>query len=143
MSEMTEKQLIEQLTRHEGCELMPYRDTENLLTIGIGRCIDRIGISQDEAEYMLKNDLMRVKSEIHERAPWIHSLDDVRRNAFLNMAFNLGTSGLLKFQKALSHAREGRWDECSVELLDSRWAVQVGNRAHEIADQIRTGIYTG
>jgi lysozyme len=139
---MNEKDLIEQLTRHEGCELMPYRDTEGLLTIGIGRCIDRIGISREEAEHLLKNDLMRVKMEIHERAPWIHNLDDVRRNAFLNMAFNLGTNGLLKFQKALSHAREARWDECASEMLDSKWARQVGNRAKELAEQVRTGVYT-
>jgi lysozyme len=69
-------------------------------------------------------------------------LDDVRRNAFLNMAFNLGTNGLLKFQKALSHAREARWDECASEMLDSKWARQVGNRAKELAEQVRTGVYT-
>ena len=138
---MNRKDLIDQLTKHEGVELMPYKDTEGLLTIGIGRCLDRIGISQDEAEYMLANDINNTQRALFEACPWMEDLDPVRQYAFVNMAFNIWVAGLLKFNNTLSYAKQGRWEECAFEALDSKWARQVGKRSAEIAEQLRTGVY--
>ena len=53
--------MIGMLKRHEGLRLKPYQDTIGKLTIGYGRNLDDRGISKEEAEYLLRNDISRVK----------------------------------------------------------------------------------
>jgi lysozyme len=72
---------------------------------------------------------------------WFASLDDVRRDCMVDISFNLGQTRLRGFKKALTAMAEGEWKEASEQFLDSRWAQQVGNRAIELAEMIRTGEY--
>lgn len=115
-----------------------------MLTIGIGRLIDIRrggGISQEEAEYLLANDVRRVKSELSKSLPWFDELDEVRQGALTNAAFQLGTAGLLAFRKSLELIRQGKFTAAHNELLDSVWARQTPARAQRIAKQIQTGIW--
>jgi lysozyme len=59
----------------------------------------------------------------------------------VDICFNLGMPRLRKFEKALQAAYDHKWEEAALEFLDSRWAKQVGYRAVEIAEMIRTGEY--
>ena len=91
-----------QLYRDEGVRLMPYRDSEGLLTIGVGRCLERVGISMGESELMLDNDISRASAAVLAHIPWSDELDEIRREALINLAFNVGIKGLLGFKKMLA-----------------------------------------
>ena len=130
--------LIAQLKRHEGLELMPYKCTSGKTTIGVGRNLEDIGITEQEAELLLLNDIGRVKQEL-VNDQWYMNLDPVRKAVIENMSFNLGYPTLKKFQNMIASISEGDYETASKEMLDSRWSKQVGQRSIELADQMRTG----
>lgn len=131
--------LIEQLKRHEGIELKPYQDTVGKWTIGVGRNLDDIGISEQEAEMLLLNDIKEAERQLITTMPWTQELDEVRFSALLNFVFNVGIGTASKFVNAMGLLKDGSYDMAADEMLNSRWARQVGNRAIEVTDQIRTG----
>ena len=135
--------LIEQLKRHEGVRTHAYQCTANMTTVGVGRNIDEdggLGLSVDEIEFLLKNDIKRCKQELIT-LPWFPEIDSVRQDALINLCFNLGITRLLGFKNALNAMSVGDYEKAAEEFLDSRWAVHVGNRALDVAHMIRTGEY--
>lgn len=127
-------QLQRQLVAHEGLKLEPYRCTADKLTIGVGRNIEDIGITEEEAMFMLDNDIARVVEELNSNFPWFAGLTESRKNVLIDMCFNLGISRLKLFKNALKAMEEGLWDVAASEMLSSRWADQVGARAQRLAD---------
>ena len=118
----------EQLVRHEGLRLKPYRCTAGRLTIGIGRNLDDCGISQSEAYVMLINDIMNCEKQLQSKIPDIYNgLDEVRKSVLLNMCFNLGINGLLGFKNTLAFVKAGDWERAANNMLVSKWAKQVVN----------------
>jgi lysozyme len=136
--------LEEQLIRDEGNVPYAYQDSEGYWTIGVGFLIDKDkgGRLPDVVrDFWLKYVICRKREELESRWPFFNELDEVRQDALLNMAFNLGVSGLLAFKKTLALIESGDFDAASSEMLDSRWAKQVGKRAERLAEQLKTGIY--
>jgi lysozyme len=133
--------LIEQLVRDEGLQLKPYKDSVGKTTIGVGRNLDDVGISRDEAMMLLANDAQNASSQIEKNIPWASGLDRVRWAALVNMCFNLGIGKLLEFRNFLGALQAGDYKAASSEMLDSVWARQVGSRAQRLAMQIQTGIW--
>lgn len=136
---MNRDALINQLLSDEGLRLKPYRCTAGKLTIGVGRNLDDRGITQDEAMYLLANDVRRVYGEVSTALPWFIKLNDARQNVLLNMAFQMGTQGLLKFKHFLDCAQRGEHNEAATAMLQSRWSVQTPARAKRLSDQWRSG----
>ena len=136
--------LIEMLKVHEGVETYAYKCSENKTTIGVGRNVDKaggLGLSDDEVDYLLQNDIDRVILELDSEYDWFSDLDDVRQDAMVDISFNLGQTRLRAFKKALSAMSEGDWDEAADQFMDSRWSEQVGIRAKNLTEMIRTGEY--
>lgn len=133
--------LHEMLIRHEGLRLKPYRDTKGKLTIGVGRNLDDVGITREEALLLLNNDLARVRREVERAFPWFSSLNPVRKNVVLNMVFNLGLPRFRGFTKTIAAIEAKDWENAAREMLESRWAQQVGRRAHELAAMMKRGKY--
>lgn len=131
--------LQKQLTLHEGVRLKPYRCTAGKLTIGIGRNLDDVGITQDEAMLMLRTDMARAIAAVRTELPWYERLDNIRQRVLVDMCFNLGIDGLLAFKQTLSAIASGDYDRAATEMLNSRWAGQVGERARRLARMMRTG----
>jgi lysozyme len=131
--------IISQLKRDESCRLKPYVDSVGKVTIGVGRNLTDVGISQDEADTLLQHDIVNTSQALRVNLPWTEALDDVRRAALVNMAFNLGIHGLLGFKHFLEDVQSGKWQDAASEMLSSKWAEQVGARAHRLAQQIETG----
>ena len=100
--------LIAQLKRHEGLELMPYKCTSGKTTIGVGRNLEDIGITEQEAELLLLNDIGRVKQEL-VNDQWYMNLDPVRKAVIENMSFNLGYPSLKKFQNRITSPKKDRF----------------------------------
>lgn len=136
--------LIEMLKRHEGMKTHAYKCSEGKITVGVGRNIDKqggIGLSEDEIEYLLQNDIERVIVELSSEYEWFNDLDDVRKDVMINIAFNLGITRLRGFKKALAAMEVADYKTASTEFLDSRWAKQVGGRALELSDILAVGSY--
>lgn len=131
-----------QLERHEGLRLKPYRDTVGKLTIGYGRNLEDVGISRDEADLMLDNDIDQVEQQL-ETVDEYRDLDPVRQTVICNMAFNLGFAGLMGFKNMWAAIGRRDWESVSEEMLNSKWARQVGVRAVELSEIMQTGEVRG
>lgn len=129
------------IKRHEGLRLKPYRCSAGKLTIGYGRNLDEIGISEDEAEYLLQKDLYRVVSELTRSIPIFNDLGFNRRYVLIDMCFNLGLPKLLGFKKMWKALYVEDYQLAAKEMLDSRWARQVGDRAVRLADAMLTDLW--
>ena len=137
-------QLIGMLKRHEGVRSHEYKCSENMITVGVGRNLDEnggIGLSDDEIEYLLMNDIERCDAELRAAYDWYENLKKPRRDAMINMCFNLGLTRLRGFVKALEAMSREQYDVAADEFMDSRWAEQVGDRAVEVTELIRSGEY--
>lgn len=130
--------LLKQVQRHEGCELMPYEDTVGVLTIGYGRNLQHNGISKGEAETMLLNDISNTIKEA-KGFSWYEGLTEPRKAVIVNMIFNLGLPRFSKFVNTISFIEDGMHELASEEMLNSKWAHDVGNRAIELSRQFATG----
>ena len=132
--------MIEQLVDHEGLELHPYEDSLGILTIGVGRNLEERGISEDEAFYLLGNDIEIIWDELIKHHRIVEDLDDQRQMILLDMAFNMGVPRLGKFKKMWAAIEDGDMIEASKQALDSRWADQVGRRAERLAERLTSGL---
>nr|WP_277611322.1 glycoside hydrolase family protein [Microbulbifer celer] len=108
------------------------------MTIGIGRNLDDVGITEGEARTLLRGDISRVLGEL-ETQQWFHPLTGARRRAIANMCFNLGLNGLLQFRRMIAAIQSEDWEEASAQLLNSLYARQVGARADRLAEMLRSG----
>ena len=137
--------IIEMLRQHEGVRTHAYKCTSDNTTIGVGRNIDEnggIGLSADETDYLLANDVKRVEAELIAAFNWYKMLNDARKDAMMDMCFNMGLPRLRKFKRALAAMSANFYEIAAVEFLDSLWARQVGHkRATTISEMIRTGDY--
>lgn len=136
---MNREQLQKSLILHEGLKLKPYTCTAGKLSIGVGRNLDDNGISHAEAMMMLDADIETCIAELGRSLPSWKLHDEVRQNVLIEMVFNLGMPRLLTFRKMLAALAVYDYDTAAKEALDSRWAVQVGQRARTLAQMIRTG----
>jgi len=134
------KRLIAMLQRHEGLRLKPYKCTAGKLSIGYGRNLDDMGISEVEAMVLLRHDIERCYDELNVFS-WFADLDQVRQEALVDMLFNLGLPTFLEFKKTLKFVAEGKYSQAAEEMLRSKWADQVGDRAKELAYMMDTGCY--
>lgn len=135
---MDRELLRSQLERHEGLRLKPYRDIVGKLTVGYGRNLEDVGISRDEADFMLDNDIDQVEQYL-ETVDEYNELDEVRQTVLANLCFNVGFHGLMKFKRMWAALGRGDYSRAADEMLDSKWARQVGYRAQELAEIMRTG----
>ena len=154
----TSEHLLDQLKRHEGFRKRVYLDTctppkptigygynleanpLNLSSIEISQAHTK-GINQVEAERLLKLMITQCRHQLEVTLPFFSKLDTVRQDVLINMCFNIGLAGLLKFKKSLLLIEAGEYSQASVELLNSKWSKDVGNRALELSTQMKKGEY--
>jgi lysozyme len=133
--------LEDMIIRHEGFRDKPYLDSVGKLTIGIGRNLNDVGISKEEALYLLDNDIKQASKDLERSFPWFTSLTLARQDALVDMCFNIGINSLKGFTNTLNALQAGDYDKAADGILASKYARQVGKRAVEIATMIRTGKY--
>ena len=136
-------QLVEMIKRHEGVKSKVYLCSAGYETIGVGRNISEsgLGLSDDEIDYLLQNDIQRVKEELEETYFWFGALNEARQDAMIDICFNLGLTRLRGFVKALEAMSREQFDIAADEFMDSKWAQQVGTRAIRLTEMIRSGEY--
>ena len=127
----------ELLIKHEGLELKPYKDTRGILTIGVGRNLEDNGIEQDEALYMLENDINRCKNELREIFNDFDELPENVKLVLIDMIFNLGKSRFLKFKHMISAVKNRNWENMIKEMKDSKWCRELKNRCNDDVELIQ------
>lgn len=149
---------IQRLMLNEGCKLKSYRCPAGKLTIGIGRNLDDnpltieeiqyvghngrcLFISNDQANYLCRNDLKRVRAELDKNLSWWRDLNIDRQFVMIDLLFNMGIKTLLTFKKTLNSIALGNYELASKQLLQSKYAKQVGARAERNAYCLKYGTY--
>ena len=134
------EELIDQLIDHEGMELEVYEDSLGIPTIGIGRNLVDRGITENEARFLCNNDIDIVERELVAEFPIVAELDSIRQRVLIDMAFNVGVPRLTGFRKMWAAIHCGDYAEAAVEMMDSKWARQVGRRAERLSLMMETGV---
>lgn len=136
-------QLERELTLDEGKKNKVYKCSAGKNTIGIGRNLDDVGLSDEEISFLLRNDISRVCADLDRELPWWRQLSEARQRVLANMCFNMGIgnekAGLLSFKNTLAAVREGRFKDAAAGMLASKWASQVGARAERLAQMMEVG----
>tara|TARA_R110001599_G_scaffold331340_2_gene546057 strand:- start:262 stop:678 length:417 start_codon:yes stop_codon:yes gene_type:complete len=128
------KDVAKQIKIDEGFVSTPYECTAGKITIGYGRNIEDNGITREEAEILLSNDIKGTFCELEAKFDWFLLMPYDKQAVLINMCFNLGLTRLLKFKKMLAALKVKDYKEASIQMLDSKWAEQVGERATRLSD---------
>ena len=140
----TPTNIVELLRRDEGEGLSAYQDSLGFWTIGVGRLIDARkggGISLQESEILLTNDLARFVAALDAQLPQWRTLNDARQAVLLSMAFQMGVPGLLGFKNTLANVFSGNFADAKLGMLQSKWATQTPERAARLAQQLERGVF--
>ena len=136
-------ELSENLNRHEGYQRHSYVCPAGATSVGYGRNLDQakggLGISEEEAEYLLANDIRRSIGEC-ERFRWWTETPMPQRMVMIELVYQLGWGRLTGFNRMLSHMARGEagYSAAADELLDSHYARnQCPARAKELAERLR------
>ncbi|MBB3256844.1 lysozyme [Paraburkholderia bannensis] len=140
--------LYTELRRDEGVRTVPYKDTTGNLTVGVGHNLTAsplpagwtYPLSQAQITQLLITDVANTIAQLNASAKWWGTLCEVRQRVVANMAFNLGITKFLGFEKAISAMKEGAWDVAADEMQNSLWFKQVGDRAVRLCQAMRTGV---
>ena len=127
---------VELLKRHEGFRSKMYKCSEGYWTIGYGLNLEADGITQDEAEMILVNRMIKCLDDL-ETFPWWEKLTDRQKAAVLDWRYQMGAAGMRKFKRTLQYLDAGDFNQAGIEMLDSLWAKQTPNRANEISRMVR------
>lgn len=134
--------LFREIEDEEGFRSSAYQDHLGYWTIGVGTLIDaRKGgkISKAAAYFMLGEKVSEIESDLDKKIPWWRGLDEVRQRVLINMAYQLGTAGLLKFKNTLSHVKSGDYKLASNGMMNSLWARQTPARAKRLSARMELG----
>jgi lysozyme len=118
------------LIKHEGLRLKVYNDTKGIPTIGCGRNLGDVGISREEAMYLLDNDIKRIVNDCMHEFAWFPDLTEERQYVVIDMVFNCGLAGFKEFRKFIAAVVREDWQEASAQIIDSQLAP---NRKAELA----------
>lgn len=139
------------LIEDEGLREFPYFDccgkffrkcnckVQGKLTVGIGRNLEDVGISEEESIYLQLNDIKKAADLVERSFPWFATLNTPRRVVIMSMAFNLGIVGLKGFKKMITCIESGDFSSAAKHMLDSLWATQVRERAIRLARIMKSG----
>ncbi len=133
-------ELEKMLIRHEGKRSLPYECSAGKITIGVGRNLEDNPLTEEEIMYLLRNDIAKFEKELNQYG-WYRMMDPVRQDACLNLIFNIGHTRFRHFRRMIKAFENRDYDLAAEELLDSKYALQVGARANELSEIIRTGKY--
>ena len=134
--------LVEMIKRHEGFRQFPYKCSAGKLTIGFGRNLADNGIGYDEALILLCNDIDSAISDFYGLfgpSTTVADLPQPVYKALVDMMFNLGLTRFKGFKKMIAAVEAENWNLAADEMLDSKWSTQVGQRAIELAEMMRSG----
>ena len=132
--DLIKKRLID----FEGMELKLYFCSSNKPTIGVGRnCLDN-GITEEEAMYLLNNDIADVINKLDKHWTAWRKLPITAQYVCIDLVFNMGINSFMSFRMTRAHMEMGDFEKAGDELLNSKYAKQVGRRAIFNSEQLKS-----
>ena len=129
--------LLERIKHHEGFRSKVYKCTEGYDTIGYGFAIKDLVMSEDIAEEILIDKITDLIYRVKKKFKWLDDSPYEVQGVLVEMAYQMGVSGVSKFKKALKYMEHSNWDKAADEMLLSRWHKQTPGRSQELSDIIR------
>ena len=134
---MNNERLFNRIKVHEGFRNKVYKCTEGFDTIGFGFAIKDLELDEDIAEQILMDKLDKLTHKIQDKFPWVEMAPDTVGEVLVEMAYQMGVSGVSKFKRTLKYMEHHNWTRAAEEMLDSKWHRQTPNRAKELSNIIR------
>ena len=128
--------LVTMLKKHEGFRGRPYQDSVGKTTIGYGHNLDDKPITMMQAERLLNDDIDDALSYCVTLEYW-DDLSPIRRAVIADMMFNLGPKRFRGFVRMHNALVQGKYAKAAHEMMDSKWATQVGRRARVLSEMMR------
>ena len=128
--------LINQIKQHEGFSPTVYECSEGYDTIGYGFAIKDLYLSKEICGIILAEKLVQLEMSIDKKFDWFEDSPSIVKEVVINMCYQLGLSGFSRFKKTIYYLETEQYEEASLEMLDSLWAKQTPNRAHELSEDI-------
>lgn len=126
-------ELVKQIKKHEGFRGETYLDHLGNPTIGYGTLEP---ITMTEATVLLRSRLLQKEKELSDRSEIFRHSNSEVKTILMNMAYQMGVTGLLKFKKTFLYLQEHDYSSASLEMLDSTWAKQTPSRARELSNKM-------
>ena len=145
--------LKEQLVKHEGLRLKPYKCPAGKNTIGIGHNydanplpdviqhqLDTFGvITPDMADALLEDDVAQSVTDCNRLYRDFDKFSERRQWALIDFVFNVGFRTAKSFYNTNRAINRGDWQAAAEGLKKSLWARQVGSRSDTIIEMVRNG----
>lgn len=138
--------LESRIIRHEGFCSFPKYDAKGFYCVGFGHDITKdecdnysAGITWEEAEELLYDDLKIIKKNSAKEFTWISNLNDIRQEVIWEMCYQLGVGGVAQFKDMISAIKDNDWDSAAQEMLDSQWHIETPIRCEELANLMISG----
>ena len=129
--------LIDDIKKHEGFSSVVYKCTAEKLTIGYGKRVKYLQVTEEQATEWLEEDLENLKYTLSGKYDWFLPAPQEVRDIVMNMNYQLGVSAFSKFKKTIKYISDKDYQGASTEMLDSLWArVQTPRRAKELSDRM-------
>ena len=135
MSDGVSAQTIAMVRRHEGWSANPYQDGDGF-SVGYGT---HFPLSKIEGEWLMRNRLVTARADAASLFKGFEDLDGTRQAVLVDMAYQLGSSGLSGFRLLRAAVARHDWEAAKAEMLDSKWARQTPGRARELAEMMLAG----
>ena len=129
--------LIDSIKQHEGYVGVVYKDSLGIDTIGYGFAIKDLELDTDVCDIILERKLKALEDRVNLKFSWYKYMPQEIKDVVMEMCYQLGVTGVSKFKKTLAYLQDKRWEEASVEMLDSLWAKQTPNRAKELSNRVK------
>ena len=129
--------LIDSIKQNEGYRSKVYDDSLGIPTIGYGFAIKDLELDQDICDLILERKVKDLKDRIKKKFSWYRYMPPTIKDIVVEMCYQLGVYGFSCFKKTISYLQNKEWEKASVEMLDSRWAVQTPRRARELSEIVK------
>ncbi|MCP4470166.1 MAG: lysozyme [Gammaproteobacteria bacterium] len=126
------------ITEHEGKRLDMYQDSKGIYTVGVGHNLEDKGISEAVCDLMLTEDIEEAIGDANTFR-WFEDLNQPRQAVIIDMIFNLGLTRFSGFKRTIKFIENELYQSAAKEMLDSKWADQVGRRAIRLSEIMRMG----
>ena len=130
--------LIDDIKKHEGFSPVVYQCTAGYDTIGYGKRIKYLQITEEQAEEWLEEELQNLKYVLADKYDWFLPAPQEAQDIVMNMNYQLGVSAFSKFKKTIKYIKVKDYKSASTEMLDSKWARDdTPRRAKELSDRMK------
>lgn len=141
MTPEMQAKLRRSLVEHEGFRRLPYVDSVGKITIGIGYNLSDRGVSDNWINQQCLEDVLFFYNSLSQDFKWFQELNEDRQIVLVDMAF-MGYKKLLQFEKMLAYLAQVNYDGAANEIINSEWANVEKDRAIQLSEGMRTGVYS-